>query len=223
MDRIPDDDRCAGDPDGAEVAAVRDVVDPSDPDDGFPVLADYSNPISAELGFFVGTRLGRTLLGAALAFLSFTLVVWNLPESEVRSEIRPALRPVVNAVAFDQSWKVFAPNPTTVSLAVEADVHLGTGEIVRYKFPHGDDFVGAYREYRWRKWERRIRLDRNDHLWEPTAEWVAAGFGDGEVDKVVLVRRFSDTPVPGSNDERVWESVEFFTLMINAVGEAEPA
>ena len=71
--------------------------------------------------------------------------------------------------------------------------------------------IGAYREYRWRKWERRIRLDRNDHLWRPTAQWVADRYeDDGVVERVVLIRIFSDTPEPGSGDERVWETVEFY-------------
>ena len=214
MERTPDNNGSGGsevaatDGDGARV----DSLDGPGPD---PVT---SGGADLALGFFAGTRVGRVLLGAVLAFLSFTLVVWDLPDSEVRSEIRPALRPVVNAAAFDQSWSIFAPNPTTVSLAVEADVYLGDGEVIRYKFPHGDDVVGAYREYRWRKWERRVRLDRNDHLWEPTAEWVAAQFRDEHVAKVVLVRRFSDTPEPGSNDERVWESAEFFTLTMADAG-----
>ena len=66
------------------------------------------------------------------AFLVYTLLVWNLPSSEIRSELRPGLRPVVNAMAIDQSWSVFAPNPTTVSIAVEADAHeIGAGSWLR--------------------------------------------------------------------------------------------
>lgn len=183
---------------GSETAPI------SHPDEG-PL-----NP--ADMGWAAGTWSGRIVLSTLLAFLAFTLVVWNLPDSEIRSEVRPSLRPVVNAMAIDQSWSVFAPNPTTLSLAVEADVYLRGGELVRYQFPHGDDFIGAYREYRWRKWERRVRLDSNDHLWRPTAQWVADQFPEGSVEQVVLVRNFSDTPEPGSSEERVWDSYEFFTL-----------
>lgn len=165
----------------------------------------------AALGWFAGSLSGRVLLSALLAFLVVALTVWNLPDSAIRDEIRPGVRPVVNAMAIDQSWSVFAPNPTTLSLAVEADVHLTTGEVVRYTFPHGDDLVGAYREYRWRKWERRIRLDRNDHLWPHTATWVRDQFHD-DVAKVVLIRRFSETPEPGTAGPRTWRSVEFFEL-----------
>ena len=110
-----------------------------------------------------------------------------------------------------QSWSVFAPNPSTASVAVEADIHFADGEVVRHRFPHGDDLVGAYREYRWRKWERRVRLDRYDHLWRDAAEWLAARYeDDGTVERIVLIRRFSDTPEPGSDEQRIWQSVEFY-------------
>ncbi len=175
------------------------------------------------LGWFAGTVRGRLVLSLMLGFLAFTLVVWNLPASEVRAQIRPSLRPVVNAAAIDQRWSVFAPNPTTISLSVEADVYFSDGTAERYRFPHGDDLVGAYREYRWRKWERRVRLDSNDHLWEPTAEWVADRYPVGAVSQVVLVRTFSDTPEPGSGDERTWDAVEFFTLDIDSVDEEAAA
>ena len=150
-----------------------------------------------DLGWAAGTRAGRVVLSAMVGFLVFSLVVWNLPDSDLRARIRPTLRPAVNAMAIDQSWSVFAPNPTTLSLEVEADVHMTDGSVETYTFPEGDDFVGAYREYRWRKWKRRVRLDRNDQLWEPTARWVATQFPDGQVDRVVLIRRFSETPEPG--------------------------
>jgi len=161
------------------------------------------------MGRFVGTAAGRAAASAMLAFLAVTLVIWNLPSSEIRSELRPGLRPVVNALAVDQSWSVFAPNPTTTSIAVEADVTLADGTVDRFVFPEGDDFFGAYREYRWRKWERRVRLDSNRKLWEPTAEWVARQY-DEPVSRVVLIRRFSETPAPGSGIDRVWTSVEFY-------------
>ena len=171
-----------------------------------------SDPVPDEgLGWFAGSTRGRVVLSAILAFIVIALVVWNLPDSAIRDELRPGVRPAVNALALDQSWSVFAPDPTTMSFAVEADVYLADGTRVRYTFPHGDDVVGAYREYRWRKWERRIRLDRNDHLWPETASWVRDQFDD-DVTKVVLIRRFSETPEPGTAATRSWRSVEFFEL-----------
>ena len=129
----------------------------------------------------------------------------------LRDEVRPGVRPAVYMLGLYQSWSVFAPNPSTASVAVEADIHFADGDVVRHRFPHGDDLVGAYREYRWRKWERRVRLDRYDHLWRDAAEWLAARYeDDGTVERIVLIRRFSDTPEPGSDEERIWQSVEFY-------------
>ena len=106
-----------------------DVVDP-------PESEGEDQPDEPGYGWFHDSLPGRLVLTAVFAFLVYTLVVWNLPSSEIRGELRPGLRPVVNAVAIDQSWSVFAPNPTTISLAVEADVHLASGEVIRHRFPH---------------------------------------------------------------------------------------
>lgn len=166
-------------------------------------------PPDPECGWFAGTSSGRVVASIVLGLLTVAVVVWNLPSSALRSELRPGVRPVMHALALDQSWSVFAPDPTTTSIAVEAQVTLADGRVERFVFPEGDDFVGAYREYRWRKWERRVRLDDRSELWLPTAEWVARQF-DEPVMRVVLVRRFSETPEPGSGVERRWSSVEFF-------------
>lgn len=192
-------------------------VDDVDPAQAADLEGDAQE--SSGYGWFHDSLPGRLILTAVFALFVYTIVVWNLPSSEVRGELRPGLRPIVNTLAIDQSWSVFAPNPTTVSLAVEADVYLESGEVIRHRFPHGDDFIGAYREYRWRKWERRIRLDRNDHLWRPTAQWVADRYEDrGPVARVVLIRIFSDTPEPGSGDDRLWEVAEFYDYDV-ATGE----
>jgi hypothetical protein len=179
-------------------------------------------PPDRELGWFAGTPSGRVLASAVLGFLVYALVVWNLPSSELRDELRPGVRPVMYAMALDQSWSVFAPNPTTTSIAVEADVVFADGHVERFVFPDGDDVLGAYREYRWRKWERRVRLDDRSELWRPTAEWVARQF-DEPVASVVLIRRFSETPEPGSDAERRWSSVEFYDHRIEspAAGDAD--
>ncbi|MDW3220511.1 MAG: hypothetical protein R8F63_18025 [Acidimicrobiales bacterium] len=162
-------------------------------------------------GWFHDSRVGRLTLTGVIAFLVYALVVWNLPASSVRSDLRPGVDRVVQTMAIYQQWSVFAPNPTTVSIAVEADIHMASGEVIRHTFPDGDPLFGAYREYRWRKWERRIRLDRYDHLWRHTAQWLADRYADeGTVETVVLIRHFSDTPEPGRDDERVWNTFEFY-------------
>lgn len=175
-----------------------------------PDVADRAEAPASQ-GRLLDSRLGRLVLSVVLAAFVFTLVAWNLPPSEVRSRLRPELRPVVNALGIDQNWGVFSPNPSTTSVAVEADVTFADGTVERYRFPDGEPLFGAYREYRWRKYERRVRLDDQRGLWRPTAEWIARQYADREVTEVVLVRLLSRTPEPGSGDARVWESDEFYT------------
>lgn len=165
-----------------------------------------------KLGFFAGTPVGRGLLSIMCGFVVFVLIVWNLPNSHLRRQLAP--NDVVYTLALDQNWGVFSPNPTTTSIRVEADVYLADGRVLHHVFPEGDNFLGGLSEYRWRKWERRVRLDSNSRLWRPTAEWVAAQYLDRQPTKVVLIRYFSTTPPPGSNQERVWDSFEFYELPV---------
>ena len=101
--------------------------------------------------------------------------------------------------------------PPTTSIETYAAVTFADGTTTEYRFPDGEPVFGALREYRWRKFEGRLRLDRNRFLWEPTARWIAERY-DQPVDTVVLIRRWSETPEPGSGTDRVWQQFEFFTL-----------
>lgn len=179
-----------------------------------PETAEGEADPGSRQGWFVGTSSGRVVTSVLLVLFVYSLVVWNLPASEARSKLRPGVRPVVHALGIDQNWGVFSPNPSTTSVAVEADVTFADGTIERYTFPDGGPLFGAYREYRWRKFERRVRLDDQRRLWRPAAEWIARQYGDREVVEVTLIRIFSKTPEPGSGRERRWESVDFFTLRL---------
>ena len=161
-------------------------------------------------GLMAGTPVGRALLSVLLATATLTLVVWNVPEPfGLRDDLRPIVRPYVHALAIDQNWELFSPNPSVTSIEVVADVTLADGSTARYEFPGGEPVIGAYRQYHWRKYLRRLRLDDNRRLWAPAAAWVASGF-DEPVTEVVLVRRFAKTPEPGSNDRYEWTEVEFY-------------
>ncbi|MGI9600373.1 MAG: hypothetical protein ACR2QE_00690, partial [Acidimicrobiales bacterium] len=108
----------------------------------------------------------------------------------------------VNRLAMNQGWEVFAPNPSSTTIAVTADVTFADGTTTVYEFPDDEPVIGALREYRWRKWERRIRLEDNSGLWKPTADWIARELSqpDNIVVEVQLVRhwqRMEDPGVPG--------------------------
>jgi len=161
----------------------------------------------AGLGFWYERRVGRAALTGLIVALVVVLVAWNLPRSvfgyEVRDETRAQLAPLVDRLALNQGWEVFAPNPSSTSIAVTADITFEDGSTARFEFPDGEPFVGALREYRWRKWERRIRLEENSGLWKPTADWIARRMSRPEniVVEVQLVRhwkRMEEAGVPGT-------------------------
>ena len=167
------------------------------------------------LGFWVERPWARAALSGVLTILVVVVVGWNLPRSvfgyEIRDDARQSLGPIVRRLAMDQGWEVFAPNPSTISIAVVADVTFEDGTTTRFEFPDGEPFVGAFREYRWRKWERRIRQEKNSGLWRGTADWIARELADPDnaVVEVQLVRRWSYTPDPNGDEDRVWSSVDF--------------
>ncbi len=167
-------------------------------------------------GWFVDTRLGRLILSLLGAACIYFLVVWNLPDSEIEDRLRPGLSPTVRTVGIAQDWGVFAPNPVSTSYRVEADVTLADGSVLRYQFPDGDPWIGAYREFRWRKYESRVRKDENRSRWKPTAEWIRRQYSDEVVVGVDLVRRSRPVPEPGTNEATEWEEEQFFTLRFPA-------
>jgi hypothetical protein len=164
-------------------------------------------------GFFYGTLVGRVLLTTLSVVLVVTLVMWNFPDPDVRSSAQDQLRPVVNALVINQGWGLFAPNPTRSSVRVYAEVTFEDGSREVFDFPDGEPFVGALREFRWRKLERRIRDDDNSELWRPVASWIADEVArpDVVVTKVGLIREVSRLPSAGSGKPLVWRVERFHT------------
>ncbi|NNE95855.1 MAG: hypothetical protein HKN24_07490 [Acidimicrobiales bacterium] len=171
-------------------------------------------------GWFVDTRLGRVLLSGLAAACVYFLVVWNLPDSEIRDQLRPPLAPTVRAAGIGQDWGVFAPNPVSTSYRVEADVTFDDGTVERYQFPDGDPWVGAYREFRWRKYESRVRRDENRRRWKPTAEWIRRQYADDVVVGVDLIRLSRPVPEPGTGEQTEWTEESFYELRFPAQGAA---
>lgn len=163
-------------------------------------------------GWFVDTRLGRLLLSLLLGAFAYFVVVWNMPESHTRDELRPPIQEVVWAAGIAQNWGVFAPNPVSISYRVEADVELADGSVERYEFPDGEPFLGAYREFRWRKFESRIRRDEQRSRWRPTALWIRDQFDGQSPVSVTLIRRTRKVPEPGSGDVSPWEEEDIYTI-----------
>ncbi len=159
--------------------------------------------------FFHDTVIGRFITSILVMAIVLMTVIWNLPDSPVEDSLKDVVRPVVLAAGMQQGWELFAPNPTRTVVHVSAEVQLESGEITAYEFPGGSIGVGALREYRWRKYLRRLRLGDYRRLWEPAAQWVARQH-DEEVVEVRLIREEAFITDPLS-DTLEFDREVFFT------------
>lgn len=169
------------------------------------------------------SRWGRWLVVVVVAVVGFWIVAPNMPSGPARSEYESLWRPATN-IGLLQDWGVFSPDPRSQSLDVRAVIRYGDGTTATWDVPELDPLVGAYREYRWQKWQERVRLDARQDLWEPTATWIAEQYRrDGELPaEVTLVRRWQDhaqLTADGAVDGE-WNEFEFYTwTSAGAMGE----
>lgn len=162
-------------------------------------------------------RLRRIIGSLLIVGWLYGLVVWNLPESDRRDELRAQIEPVVNAAAMRQGWGVFSPNPTRTTHVTYARVTFIDGHEERFDAPHPGPWVGSTRSERWRKWETRVFRDTHTSLRLPAARWVADRFGGpDEVAEVELVHLRSPSPDPRTDEPRVWEADVFFRYDVQA-------
>lgn len=163
------------------------------------------------------SRYGRAAISAFVAATVLSLVVWNLPESELRSRAFPVVETYIGLTGLGQNWGVFAPDPRreTISLAARARYADGREEIL--EFPSGDPVIGAYWDYRWLKWGEWASSTAHQELWQPTAAWFArkAAEGGEEPTTVTLVRRSYPLFPPGPGPERgAQREDEYYALTV---------
>ena len=139
------------------------------------------------------TCVGKVIVAVLVVVMSVWIIGPNLPASPARDTVDVVWSPAVNA-GFDQNWAVFSPNPRTQSLEVVAVAEFTDGTTTEWKLPEFDPVIGAYRTYRWRKWQEQVRLDSNALYWDSSAAWIASDVarGDELPARVRLVRRWRD-------------------------------
>ena len=145
------------------------------------------------IGALVRTRVGKAVVAVLVIVMSVWIVGPNIPASPVRDKVDVVWSPAVNA-GFEQNWSVFSPNPRAQALEVVAVAEFGDGTTTEWTLPELGQTIGAYRSYRWRKWQERIRLDSNARYWDSSAAWIARDVarGDELPVSVRLIRRWRD-------------------------------
>ena len=167
---------------------------------------------------------GWVAMPEATGVVGSWIVLPNMPAGPMREQIDGWWAPATE-IGLVQDWAVFSPNPRSQSLDVRAEVELATGEIVVWDVPEFDPFVGAFRQYRWKKWQERVRLDSRRDLWAPTVDWLRREYGDEAV-RITLIRRWIDHG-PLTDDSWVdrpasgWNEFRFCTWPAGSHGDTE--
>jgi hypothetical protein len=156
---------------------------------------------------------GRILISLFAACTVVTVLVVNLPDSDLKNHLLVPFGPVLRATGLDQNWGVFS-DVRKVSVYVEGHVRDADGSTTVVPIPARRG-IAALSDYRWQKYEEQVRLDDRRELWAPYATWLAdeaRAQGRNPV-RVALVRRFADTLPPGPGPERKpYQSFTFFDL-----------
>ena len=161
------------------------------------------------------TSIGRGIVAVVIAVGSFWILAPNLPASAVRSEMEGWWGPAED-IGLVQDWAVFSPNPRSNSIDVRARIEYVDGTTEFWDVPEYDPGFGAYRQYRWHKFQERVRLNDREFYWPSFAAWVAAQHvRDGiEPESVTLIRRWIEHD-PLTADGRIsdsgWNEFEFHT------------
>lgn len=158
------------------------------------------------------STIGRVVIGAFVTVAALWIVGPNIPAGPFRDQIDVLWRPATE-IGLVQDWAVFSPDPRDQSLDVRARVEFDDGTEEMWDVPEHGPVIGAYRQYRWQKWQERVRLDARSWMWDTTAEWIADRYPSDEqrVVRVVLIRRWIDhepvgSPRPIDGD---WNEFEF--------------
>ncbi len=164
---------------------------------------------------FEQSALGRLVISAAVAALLLAEIATHLPASSFERAVIDPANHLLGLAGSEQTWVVFAPNPRSVSLDMEARVTFADGSTARWTLPDGPAFGANLRFYRWRKWLERVRADDESPLWDPTARWIASLYDDrpSPVTRVELIRRFHDDIVDGPQPP--WQAFTFSTLELD--------
>lgn len=149
------------------------------------------------------TRAGRRLLNVVAVLLLGAMLVSNLPDSELRDQLRLVERPITDVTGLSQNWALFAPNPRSTFLRLRAEIERADGTVEVWTPPVGDRLVGVYRTYRWRKWANGVVDPDASRLHRGAATYLQAQFTDPDAAPITEIRLFRGVhrqPRPGSGE-----------------------
>lgn len=143
---------------------------------------------------------GSVALLAGLA----VMVLANLPVTDTNARL--------GTVGLEQGWDVFAPDPVSTHVELEAVVSLADGSEQTWRPPRADAVL-APAAYHWDMWTRTVLLGPSA-MADATARWVADRYRARHPVRVTLRRRWFTVPPPGSSAPRRWHESDFYVLEV---------
>ena len=163
------------------------------------------------------SRVGRAFISAFIFLTLFSVIVWNLPDSELKRIPMPVVSRYINLTGLEQNWGVFAPDPRRETIDLVSRVTYDDGRESIWHVPRRNSVVGAYADYRWLKWLEFTYQDAGAELWKPAASFVARIHTSDErrPTTVRLIRRWQPLLPPGPGPERAqWNEAVLYTLSV---------
>lgn len=159
-----------------------------------------SSPVEEAKPRTLRQRVQRVLLNIGLSATVAAIFVAIMPASVARSDLMVPAQPYLSALGLSECWGVFAPNPRSQVIFASGHIVYSDGTASVWEFPIRPGIM-AYSDYRWQKYEEKVRLDSYRGLWKPFSEYLVkheATPGKTPV-QVGLARRWADIKPPGSS------------------------
>jgi hypothetical protein len=165
------------------------------------------------LAKFERSAVGRLIISVGVVVVLFAIVVVNMPDSQIRRDASRYTLPVVNATGLNQNWGIFS-DPRTLSAYVDGRIDFADGSSSLVMISTSD-WLGAYADYRWQKYEEVIRPDSGSPYWHDYAEYLAANARKGgrRPIRVTIIRLFAQSLPPGPGPSHdAWQESTMYVL-----------
>jgi hypothetical protein len=172
-------------------------------------------PVRHVLAKFERSVAGRAIISIGAVVVLVAVIVLNMPDSQLRTDVNRYTLPVINATGLNQNWGIFS-NPRTLSAYVDGRIDFADGSSSLVPISTSNWF-GAYASYRWQKYEEVIRLDSGSIYWHDYAEYLAtnASTHGRHPIRVTIIRLFAQTLPPGPGPSHgPWQESTMYVLNV---------
>jgi len=143
------------------------------------------------------STFGEAVISGLVTAALLIGVVWNMPDSEIKSAMQPGLEPIASAAGLDQRWQMYAPDPIRRLEFLDVHVTMADGTDRIWNVERGNLLFGQFVWYHWQKLKEQAI--RQPEIRADFARWVVRDL-TAPPERPIRVRiifRAQDLPTPG--------------------------